>query len=388
MLNKILIAFLSLAAVTTVFGQNTVMVNNSNATITYPLNFWSANAVQGRAGLGLGSAATNSAAAFQPSALTLSNLASNNAVNLTNLQATNIVGVILPSNLPAGLSLVVSITNGGTGATNAATARTNLGLPWSGLTNASAAGFQTALFSGAAINSQGQKITNLGTPTISNEAATKAYVDSLFFRTPPAITSFIATSGGVSTFEIGTTISNVSLIWTITPTNVILTSQVLSPSIGSIDVSLRTTNLTGLSLTSNTTWTNVINDGLGFNNSIVTNSSASIAFRHYLSWGRSSLTNLGNSEIQSLHTTGGGAGRDFATARQKTGISMTVSNQYVYFAYPASFGTATFRVNGFPNSAFTNTTVSYTNASGNVTSFLIYRTIDPQTGDSIPYEIQ
>jgi hypothetical protein len=155
-----------------------------------------------------------------------------------------------------------------------------------------------------------------------------------------------------------------------------------------VDVSLRATNLTGLSLTSNTTWTNVINDGLGFNNSIVTNSSASIVFRHYLSWGRSSLTNLGNSEIQTLHTTGGGAGRDFATARQKTGISMTVSNQYVYFAYPTNFGTATFRVNGFPNSAFTNTTVTYTNASGNVSSFLIYRTLDPITGDAIPYEIQ
>jgi hypothetical protein len=283
-------------------------------------------------------------------------------------------------------SAVVSPTNFWTG--NTTSIRSAIGFNWLGLTNTNAATFQTALFGGAAINAQGQKITNLATPTISNEAATKAYVDGLVLRVPPAITSFTASSGGLSTFEIGTTISNVSLIWTITPTNLVLSNQTLSPSIGSVDVSLRATNLTGLSLTSNTTWTNVINDGLGFNNSIVTNSSASIAFRHYLSWGRSSLTNLGNSEIQTLHTTGGGAGRDFATARQKTGISMTVSNQYVYFAYPTNFGTATFRVNGFPNSAFTNTTVTYTNASGNVSSFLIYRTLDPITGDAIPYEIQ
>jgi hypothetical protein len=282
-------------------------------------------------------------------------------------------------------SVVSSPTNFWTA--NVSNNRESIGFNWLGLTNTNPATFQAALFA-SGVNAQGQKITNLGTPTISNEAATKAYVDSLVLRVPPAITSFIATSGGLSVFEIGTTISNVSLIWTITPTNLVLSNQTLSPSIGSVDVSLRATNLTGLSLTSNTTWTNVINDGLGFNNSIVTNSSASIAFRHYLSWGRSSLTNLGNSEIQSLHTTGGGAGKGFATARQKTGISMTVSNQYVYFAYPASFGAATFRVNGSPNSAFTNTTVSYTNASGNVTSFLIYRTIDPQTGDGIPYEIQ
>jgi hypothetical protein len=282
-------------------------------------------------------------------------------------------------------SAVVSPTNFWTG--NTTSIRSAIGFNWLGLTNTNAATFQAALFA-SGMNAQGQKITNLGTPTISNEAATKAYVDSLVLRVPPAITSFTATSGGLSIFEIGTTISNVSLIWTITPTNLVLSNQTLSPNIGSVDVSLRTTNLTGLSLTSNTTWTNVINDGLGFNNSIVTNSSASIAFRHYLSWGRSSLTNLGNSEIQTLHTTGGGAGRALVTARQRSGISMTVSNQYVYFAYPASFGAATFRVNGFPNSAFTNTTVTYTNASGNVSSFLIYRTIDPITGDGIPYEIQ
>jgi hypothetical protein len=282
-------------------------------------------------------------------------------------------------------SVVSSPTNFWTA--NVSNNRASIGFNWLGLTNSNPATFQAALFA-AGMNAQGQKITNLGTPTISNEAATKAYVDSLVLRVPPAITSFTASSGGLSTFEIGATISNVTLTWTITPTNLVLSNQTLSPSIGSVDVSLRATNLTGLSLTSNTTWTNVINDGLGFNNSIVTNSSASIVFRHYLSWGRSSLTNLGNSEIQTLHTTGGGAGRDFATVRQKTGISMTVSNQYVYFAYPSSFGTATFRVNEFPNSAFTNTTVTYTNASGNVSSFLIYRTLDPITGDAIPYEIQ
>jgi hypothetical protein len=269
---------------------------------------------------------------------------------------------------------------------NVSNNRASIGFNWLGLTNTNAATFQAALFA-SGINAQGQKITNLGTPTISNEAATKAYVDSLVLRVPPAIPTFTAVSGGLSTFEIGTTISSAVLTWTITPTNLVLSSQTLSPNIGSIDVSLRTTNLTGLSLTVDTTWTNVINDGLGFNNSIVTNT-ASINFRHYLSWGRSSLTNLENSQIQSLHTTGGGAGRAFATARQRSGISMTVSNQYVYFAYPASFGAATFRVNGFPNSSFTNTTVLYTNANSNVSSFFIYRTIEPITGDSIPYEIQ
>lgn len=282
-------------------------------------------------------------------------------------------------------SAVVSPTNFWTG--NTTNIRSAIGFNWLGLTNTNAATFQAALFGGASINAQGQKITNLAAPTISNEAATKAYVDSLVLRVPPAIPTFTASSGGLSTFEIGTTISNVNLTWTITPTNVVLSSQTLNPSIGSVDVSLRTTNLTGLSLTTDTTWTNVINDGLGFNNSIVTNT-ASIAFRHYLSWGRSSATSLDNGAIQNLYLTGGGAGRGFQTSRLRSGIFMSVTNQYVYFAYPASFGAATFRVNGFPNSAFTNTTVTYTNESGNATSFLIYRTLNTVDGINIPYEIQ
>jgi len=147
MFNKILIAFLSLAAATTAVGQNTVMVNNSNATITYPLNFWSANAVQGRTGLGLGSAATNPASAFQPAALTLSNLASNNAVNLTNLRATNISGTL-------------AISSGGTGSTNAATARTNLGLDTAATNPASAFQPSSAVLSNLA-TSNGASLTNI-----------------------------------------------------------------------------------------------------------------------------------------------------------------------------------------------------------------------------------
>lgn len=329
-------------------AQTRNVIVGTNDVIVQPTNFWSANSSNARVALGL--------------------------QNLTNLQASNIQGII-------------SIVQGGTGATNAAVARTNFGLSWSGLTNTSAATFQAALFAGSSINAQGQKITNLAPPTISNEAATKAYVDNLVLRVPPSMPTFVASSGGLSAFEIGTTISNVNLTWTIAPTGLVLSNQTLSPNIGMVDVSLRTTNLIGLSLTTDTTWTNVINDGLGFNNSIVTNT-ASITFRHYLSWGRSSLTNLGNSEIQTLHTTGGGAGREFRTTRQRSGISMTVSNQYVYFAYPASFGAATFRVGGLPNSAFTSTTATYTNASGNVSSFLIYRTLELITGDGISYEIQ
>lgn len=76
------------------------MVQSNNSELLYPLNFFTANAGIARIGLGLAAHATNP---------------------------------------------TVQITNGGSGATNAASARTNFGLVWSGLTNASASDFRSAL---------------------------------------------------------------------------------------------------------------------------------------------------------------------------------------------------------------------------------------------------
>jgi hypothetical protein len=100
------------------------------------------------------------------------------------------------------------------------------------------------------------------------------------------------------------------------------------------------------------------------------------------------LTNLNNTQIQQLHTTGGNAGREFRTDRFKT-FTVTANDQYVYFVYPASFGSAsTIKVAGLVNSAFVVTTNTYTNLSGNISSFLVYRTLNTIIGDNITYEIQ
>lgn len=84
-----------------------------------------------RSSLGLGTAATSAATQYQPSSTVLSNLANSNALSLTNIQSTNIVGMI-PSSLLPSYSLTnftgtVAIAQGGTGATNIANARQNLG---------------------------------------------------------------------------------------------------------------------------------------------------------------------------------------------------------------------------------------------------------------------
>ena len=104
------------------------------------------NAANARTALGLGTASTNPATAFQPSSTVLSNLAISNGGALTNIASTNIVGTVaLASNITGTAPLatnvtgVVSLANGGTGATNQSGARTALGVGASdvfvGLTN-------------------------------------------------------------------------------------------------------------------------------------------------------------------------------------------------------------------------------------------------------------
>lgn len=158
------LAFVALSV--SAFAQTRNVLVNSNDVVVSPTNLWNANASNARTGLGLGSAATNPASAFQPSSLALSNLASNNAINLTNFPSnllrtngsaagltnfpssilqttssvTNFPSELLRTNgsaagltgfptvaLASNITGILAIANGGTGATNAANARTALG---------------------------------------------------------------------------------------------------------------------------------------------------------------------------------------------------------------------------------------------------------------------
>jgi hypothetical protein len=123
------------ALVVSGFGQTRNVLVGTNSAVVQPTNFWSADASNARAGLGLGSAATNPATAFQPSSSSLSNFSSGN--------------------------FTIAISNGGTGSTNAETARTNLGLGWSALTNTNAA---TSLLG---FTTNGQIVANTGTNVLT-----------------------------------------------------------------------------------------------------------------------------------------------------------------------------------------------------------------------------
>lgn len=89
-------------------------------------------------------------------------------------------------------------------------------------------------------------------------------------------------------------------------------------------------------------------------------------------WGRVNLTSIGNpdltlnpglaasvgvfitdSVIKSLTGAGVGSGSELSTSRAKTYTNINGSGSHLVFAFPTSFGTPVFNVNGLPNSAFT-----------------------------------
>ena len=148
------IAFLALAV--SGLAQTRSVIVNTSGVVQSPTNFWSADVVNARSGLGLGTAATNPATAFQPSSLVLSNLSSSNGGALTNLTASRITGTVaLASNVTGTVALAsnvtgtIAISNGGSGATTAGGARTNFGL---GAFSTNEVGFGNVKMSSSGIN--------------------------------------------------------------------------------------------------------------------------------------------------------------------------------------------------------------------------------------------
>jgi hypothetical protein len=226
--------------------------------------------------------------------------------------------------------------------------------------------------------------TNLGATTIGNAVFTAANGTSA--RQALGLQSYTNTlTNSVVTVEIGSTVSNVTVGWTIAPTDATYSVRTLVGAGQTNNITNNSSMLaySSLALTSNMTWTLTVGDGLGITNTATT----SVNFLNYMIWGRSTNTTLNNSQIQSLHTSGGGASRALSTSRSRS-ITMDGGGQYLYTAYPQGFGTASFIVGGLPNSAFTAFTNSYTNDNGYVTNYLIYRTDTIQNGTGINIVVQ
>lgn len=186
-----------------------------------------------------------------------------------------------------------------------------------------------------------------------------AALDALFY-VAPSVTSF---TNDIGTVELGVTVGTVVLNWAF---NKPITSQSIDQGIGALGAAVRTYTQSGTYTTSRT-YNLTASDG-----SNTANGSTSVLFRHKRYWGNSTNTSLTDGQIIALNS-------EFSTTRVQS-RTVSPSGEYVYFAYPAAWGLASFTVNGLLNTDWTLVARSFVNASGYTETYNIYRSNNLLTG--------
>ena len=186
----------------------------------------------------------------------------------------------------------------------------------------------------------------------------------------PAVSTFTSSSA-FGDYEIGSTVSNPRLNWSFNKT---MTNQNLKVGGTTIDLDnpeVREYQYTG-DITSNTTFTISGND----NKLKSCSRTGTFNFKHKRYFGVAEVPAEYNSDFIL-----GLTGKEFCTGRTKSAFSLTAgAGQYMFYCFPATYGTPTFNVGGFDGGFELAATIDFTNASGNTTSFVIWKSENANLG--------
>ena len=184
----------------------------------------------------------------------------------------------------------------------------------------------------------------------------------------PSISSFTSSPSG-ATYEIGHVIkAPVTFSWTVNKT---VTSQSISNLGSTLSATDRNATYNGSDITTDKKFTLSVSDGKKSATRDI-----NFTFRHNRYWGVSTIPGTYDSTfIKSL------SNKEYATARTKSAFNMTAGvNQYMFYCFPTSWGTPTFNVGGFDGGFSKAATLDFTNASGNTTSFDIWKSENANLG--------
>ena len=213
---------------------------------------------------------------------------------------------------------------------------------------------------------------NASQPTLTN---VKLALDDLIakvYYVAPEITSFTMTPA-TTEYEIGASVSDLVFAWTY---NKDITTQTLTDCTLA-DETVRTATAAG-PYTTNKTFTLSAGDG---ENTVT--ASKSISFKHKVYWGSAAIptspATYDSAFILAL------SDKKFATNTKGTYPMTVASDEYGFLAYPDSWGMVTgWWINGLQAETYDCGTVSFTNASGNTTTFRVLRTTQPSLGYITP----
>ena len=194
-------------------------------------------------------------------------------------------------------------------------------------------------------------------------------LDQLLYVTP-AVSTFTS-NPPFGDYEIGDTVSNPRFTWSY---NKAIVNQNLKAG-GSVlpldDQQAREYAHTG-DITSNTTFTISGSD----NKAKSCSRTGSFNFKHKRYFGVAEVPAEYNSDFIL-----GLSGKEFCTGRDKSAFKLTAgAGQYMFYCFPATYGTPTFNVGGFDGGFELAATIDFTNASGNTTSFVIWKSENANLG--------
>lgn len=183
------------------------------------------------------------------------------------------------------------------------------------------------------------------------------------------ITSFFSTP---AIFEKGVVLTSLPLTWAY---NKSIVSQSMASSAFASPPALISSERSKTVPINNATTGFIItltgNDGVNNNSEL-----AAVQFQNKVYWGGAIVPGVLNSAfILALQN-------EFSLYRQKQFTVNLGASTYAWFAYPASFGAATFKTNGFNGGFDAPTTVSFTNASGFTEDYLVYRSTNSNLGST------
>lgn len=195
-----------------------------------------------------------------------------------------------------------------------------------------------------------------------------AALDQLLY-VPVSVSSFTST---VTQAENGATVNDVTLKWSLKgkPTSVTLDSEPQSTELSGQKV------LSELGLKTNKTWTLKAEDAKGTTDQ----KTVSLTFLNSIYYGKSTVTedtSITSEMILGLDTS------KLASNYKGTFTVNAGQGEYIYFAFPASFGNSPkFSVGGFEGGFNLVKTFDHTNASGAEVSYNVFRSTQPNLGNT------
>lgn len=196
-------------------------------------------------------------------------------------------------------------------------------------------------------------------------------LDQLFY-VPLVISSFTASP---STYEKGIVLTSIQLSWSYNKTvqaQAITGTGVVPPTLLLTD---RSKVCTLSSLSSNFTIILTTDDVTGDSNPPKV-SNINVQFLNKIYYGKAAIPGtIDSSFILSLQS-------NLQATRNISFNLSTIATEYIWFASPVAYGTPNFSANGFSGGFSLITTLSFTNASGWVESYYVYRSVNDNLGST------